>query len=196
MSTTRKILRSVVVVATVAACVGAGTYAAFSGTTASAGDGFTAGTVAIGDNDAGASVVSLAAAAPGAVSTGCVAVTYTGSLDAGVRLYAALSGTLAPYLTLTVTRGTDPSPAFASCSGFTADATNYLGLGAGVLYNGLLSAFPTSYATGIVDPLTASPETWTTGERHVYRFSVTLVNDNQAQGKTGAAGFTWEARNL
>jgi len=196
VSLTRKILRSVLVLAVVAACAGAGTYAAFSGPTASAGNGFTAGTVAIGDNDAGASVVSLTAAAPGAVSTGCIAVTYTGSLDAGVRLYSALTGTLAPYLTLTVTRGSDPSPAFASCSGFTADTTNYLGLGPGVLYNGLLSAFPTSYATGIVDPLAATPETWTTGERHVYRFSVTLVNDNQAQGKTQTAGFTWEARNL
>ena len=196
MSLTRKILRSIVVLASVAACVGAGTYAAFSGTTASSANGFTAGTVAIGDNDSGASVVSLAAAAPGQSSTGCVAVTYTGSLDAGVRLYTALSGTLGPYLTLTVTRGSDPSPAFASCAGFTADATNYLGLGAGVLYSGLLSAFPTTYAAGIVDPLAATPETWTTGERHVYRFSVTLVNDNQAQGKTGAAGFTWEARNL
>ncbi len=196
MSRTRKILRSMLVLAIVGVGVGAGTFAAFSGSTTSAGNGFTAGTVAIGDNDAGANVVSLTAAAPGQNSTGCVAVTYTGTLDAGVRLYAALSGTLAPYLTLTVTRGSDSSPSFASCAGFTADATNHLGLGAGVIYSGLLSAFPTTYAAGIVDPLAATPETWTTGERHVYRFSVTLVNDNRAQGTSQTAGFTWEARNL
>ena len=64
MSLARKILRSLVVLASVAACAGAGTYAAFSGATTAAGNGFTAGTVAIGDNDTGASVVSLAAAVP------------------------------------------------------------------------------------------------------------------------------------
>ena len=46
----------------------------------------------------------------------------------------------------------------------------------------LLSAFPTSYATGIVDPVPATPETWTTSERHVYRFVVTLANDDDAPG--------------
>lgn len=196
MSPARKILRSVIVLAVVAACVAAGTFSAFSATTANPSNAFAAGTVAIGDNDAGAAVMSLAAASPGQTSTGCIAVTYTGTLDAGVRLYASLSGTLGPYLTLTVTRGSDPSPTFPSCTAFTADATNYLGLGAGVIYSGLLSAFPTTYATGIVDPVPATPETWTTSERHVYRFSVTLVNDNNAQGKSQTAGFTWEAQNL
>jgi Camelysin metallo-endopeptidase len=195
VSRSRKILRSIVVLAIVAACVGAGTYAAFSGTTANAGSGFTAGTVAIGDNDGGVAAV-FPTMAGGDNVTGCLAVTYTGSLDAGVRLYASLSGTLGPYITLIVTRGTDPAPAFGSCTGFTADATNYLGLGPGVLYNGLLSAFPTTYATGIVDPLSASPETWTTGESHSYRFSFTLANDNQAQGKSQNTSIIWEARNL
>jgi hypothetical protein len=195
MSLTRKILRSIVVLATVAACVGAGTFAAFSGSTANAGNGFTAGTVAIGDNDAGSAAV-FPLMGPGDNVTGCLAVTYTGSLDAGVRLYSSLTGTLAPYLSLVVTRGTDPTPTFGSCTTFTPDATNYLGLGAGVLYNGLLSAFPTTYATGIIDPLSGSPETWTTGEVHSYRFSFTLANDNQAQGKSSNTSFTWEARNL
>lgn len=196
MSRARRVLRSIVVLAIVAACAAAGTFAAFSASTTSPANAFAAGTVAIADNDAGSSVVTLPAASPGQNSSGCVAVTYTGTLDAGVRLYAALSGTLGPYLTLTVTRGSDPSPSFASCAGFTADAANHLGLGPGVLYNGLLSAFPATYAAGIVDPLPATPETWTTGERHVYRFSVTLINDNQAQGRSQTAGFTWEARNL
>lgn len=196
MSRPRKILRSLVVVGVTGAAVAAGTFAAFSASTTNASNAIAAGTVSLADNDAGSAVVSLPAASPGQTSTGCVAVTYGGSLDAGVRLYAALAGTLAPYLTLTVTRGTDPSPSFSSCAGFTADATDYLGLGAGVLYDGLLSAFPATYAAGIVDPLPASPETWTTGEQHVYRFSVTLANDDQAQGRSQTASFTWEARNL
>ena len=40
-----------------------------------------------------------------------------------------------------MTRGTDSSPSFASCANFTADSTNYIGSGAGVIYSGNLSAF-------------------------------------------------------
>jgi hypothetical protein len=196
MTGSRHILRTLVVLGIVATCVATGTFAAFRATTANPGNSFAAGTVTIADNDAGSAVASLPAASPGQSSTGCIAVTYSGTLDAGVRIYASLTGTLAPYLNLTVTRGTDPSPTFASCAAFTADAANYLGQGAGVVYSGLLSAFPTSYATGIVDPLSGSPETWTTSERHVFRFVVTLANNDQAQGRAQSADFTWEARNL
>jgi hypothetical protein len=191
----RPILRSLVVLGIVALCVATGTVAAFSAGTGSAANTLTAGTVTIADNDAGAAVVALPSAVPGQSSTGCIAVTYSGSLAAGVRLYANLTGSLAPHLTLTVTRGTQAAPAFASCTGFTADATNYLGLGAGVVYSGTLAAFPTSYATGIVDPIPGSPESWTSGERHVYRFVVTLANTTAAQGLSQNATFTWEARN-
>lgn len=196
MKPSRRVLRSLVVLGIVACCVATGTFAAFSAKTSSAANTLAAGTVTIADNDAGAAVVALPAASPGQSSTGCISVTYSGSLDAGVRLYAALTGSLAPYLTLTVTRGTQPAPAFSSCTGFTADATNYIGAGAGVVYSGALSGFPTSYAAGIVDPLPGSPETWTTGETHAYRFVVTLANNNAAQGLTQSAAFTWEARNL
>jgi hypothetical protein len=191
----RPVLRTLVVLGLVAMCVATGTVAAFSAGTSNPGNSFAAGTVAIADNDAGAAVVALPSAVPGQSSTGCIAVTYSGSLAAGVRLYANLTGSLAPHLTLTVTRGTQAAPAFASCTGFAADATNYLGLGAGVVYSGTLAAFPTSYATGIVDPIPGSPESWTSGERHVYRFVVTLANTTAAQGLSQNATFTWEARN-
>lgn len=192
----RRVLRSLVVVGIVLACVATGTVAAFSARTSSAGNVYAAGTVTLADNDAGAAVIPLPAAVPGQSATGCIAVTYGGTLNAGVRLYASLSGTLGPHLQLTVTRGTQAAPAFPSCAGFTADATNYTGAGAGVLYSGTLDAFPTTYAAGIVDPLAGSPETWTPGESHVYRFVVTLANTTAAQGLTQSAGFTWEARNL
>lgn len=196
MTRTRKILRSLLVVGLAAAVVGGATFSAFSGATSSSGNSFAAGTVAIGDNDAGAAVVSLAAAAPGSTSSGCIAVTATGSLDSAVRLYGTISGALGPYVTLTVTRGTQASPSFRSCTGFTPDATNYAGLGSGVLYSGPLSSYPATYAAGIVDPVTATPETWTTGETHVYRFDATLANNNAAQGTSATATFTWEAQNL
>ena len=192
----RRILRSLIVVGLVGTCAATGTFAAFSASTSSAGNSFSAGTVAIADNDAGSALLSLPAAAPGQSTTSCITVTYSGSLDAGVRLYTTLSGGLAPYLNLVVTRGTDPSPVFSSCSGFNADGTNYIGQGAGVIYSGTLAAFPATYAAGLVDPLTGAPETWTAGEKHSYRFAVTLAANDAAQGLSQTAAFTWEARNL
>jgi hypothetical protein len=171
-------------------------YSAFSQSTASPGNSFAAGTVAVSDNDVGAAMLSLSSAQPGNSDTSCIRVLYSGSLDATLGLYATVSGSLASYLTLTVTRGTDASPSFDSCNSFTADTTDYLGSGSGVIYSGLLSAFPTSYSAGIVDPLAATPETWTTSETHSYRFTVTLNNDPAAQGSSATASFIWEARNL
>ena len=45
-----------------------------------------------------------------------------------------------------------------------------------------------------MDPVAATPESWTTGEVHAYRFEVTLTND-AAQGLDATQSFTWEARN-
>jgi len=50
-------------------------------------------------------------------------------------------------------------------------------------------------ASGLVDPLSGSPESWTTGESHVYRLDVTLQSNFAAQSKTAAQVFRWEARN-
>lgn len=169
---------------------------ALSSTTASGGNGFAAGTVNVGDNDGGTAMLTLSSAVPGATDTGCIRVTYSGSLDATVRLHATVSGTLAAYLSLTVTRGTDASPSFDSCAAFTADATDYQGAGPGVVYSGVLSAYPGSYAAGVVDPPTGPLETWTSGESRSYRLAITLNNDPAAQGLSATAAFRWEARNL
>lgn len=174
---------------------GAGSYAVFTATTGNAGNSFASGTVAIQDNDANTAMLALANAKPGDADTSCIRIEYTGSLDSTVRLYGSVSGSLAGYLTLTVTRGTDSSPSFDSCASFTPDATDYIGAGNGVVYSGPLSSFPASYAAGIVDPTSGSPETWSQSEAHSYRFVVTLQDDNAAQGLTGNASFTWEARN-
>jgi hypothetical protein len=132
---------------------------------------------------------------PGAGDTSCIKVTYGGSLASDVRLYSTVTGSLAPYLSLQVVRGTDSSPTFDSCTNFTPDATNYIGSGAGVIYDGTLSAFPATWTAGLVDPTSGSPESWTTGEAHSYKLVVTLVNDPAAQGLSSNATFTWEARN-
>jgi hypothetical protein len=112
-----------------------------------------------------------------------------------VRLYGSVSGGLAPYLTLTVTRGSDSS-AFDTCGSFVADSTNYIGAGAGVIYSGPLSGFPANWAGGLVDPTSSSPEVWQTSEAHAYRFAVTFGSNTAGQGQSASAAFTWEAQNL
>lgn len=178
-----------------AALVTYGTWSAFSGTTENAANAFAAGTVTLTDNDAGVAMLALTNAKPGDTDTSCISVTYTGSINSTVRLYGALTGTLGTYLDLVVTRGTSSSP-FDNCSTFSADATNYISQGNGVIYNGTLAAYPASYSAGIVDPIPGSPETWSTSEVHVYRFQVTVQDNNSAQGLTANETFTWEARNL
>lgn len=194
MTLSRRLLASLAVLLAVGVVVGAGTYSAFFSSPESTGDSFAAGTVYISDNDAGAAVLSLTNAVPGNSDTSCVRVPYAGSLPATVRLYGSSSGALAPYLTLTVTRGTDAAPSFDSCTGFTADATNYIGAGAGVVYSGSLSAYPTA-GSPLIEPTAGTPETWTTSEEHSYRFVISLDNNLSAQGQSATAGFTWEARN-
>lgn len=191
----RKILLTLLVLGAFGAVSGAATFSAFSSQTTNAANSFAAGSVQLTDNDLDTAMLALSNAQPGATDTSCVLVTYSGSLSSTVRLYGTVAGTLAPYLTLTVTRGVDPTPVFDDCNGFVADSTDYVGAGQGVVYQGTLSAFPATYAGGLVDPLAASPEAWTTGETHTYRFAVSLADDNGAQGQSSTASFTWEARN-
>ncbi len=170
---------------------GAQTWAALSGSTANAGNSFSAGTVALTDNDGGStSMFTFTNQRPGVVDNSCIRVNYAGTLSATVKMYASVSGTLAPYVNVTVTRGTESSPTFDTCGGFTADAINYNGLGNGVLYSGPLSSFPTTYAAALADPAA----TWTSGTAASYRFSVQIADDNAAQGLDSQATFTWEAR--
>ncbi|MGZ8694336.1 MAG: hypothetical protein ACXWYS_02725 [Gaiellaceae bacterium] len=179
-----------------AGCAAVGAYAAFRATATNSGNSYTAGSVALSDNDSGTAMfTTLTSAAPTDSDTSCIKVRSDGTLSSTVRLYGTISGALAPYLTLTVTRGTDSSPTFDNCATFTADGTNYIGSGAGVIYSGALGSFPTTYAGGLVDPTSGSPETWTQNEEHIYKFVLTLGSNTSGQGQTASAGVTWEARN-
>ena len=174
------------------------TYAAYTATTSNSGNNIEAGSVELSDNGDGTSMMSLSAAVPGDTTSACIKVTYDGSLPATVRLHGTTTGSgLDQYLDLSVTRGvySPTEPAFKSCTNFQADGTNYIGAGNGVIYDGALQAFPDDYASGLVDPLSGSPESWTTGEVHVYRVDVTLQNDFGAQNKDATQAFRWEARN-
>lgn len=195
MNVRRRVAVGISVVA-LAAATSVGAYAAFTATTSNGGNSFAAGTVALSDNDAGTALfTTLTAMKANDSGTNCIRVRSDGSLSSTVTLYGSVAGSLAPYLSLTVTRGTDPAPSFGSCATFTADATNYIGQGAGVIYQGALSGFPSTYAAGITDPAVGGgTETWTQNEVHVYKFVVTAGTNTAAQGLSATASFTWEAR--
>jgi hypothetical protein len=186
-----------VVLAVLGAAVGDATWSAFSMQGGNPSDTFAAGTVVLGDNDAGAALVTLARARPGETSTGCLKVTYSGSLPATVRLYASVSGSLGPFLTVQITRGTQAAATYPSCTGFTADTRNYYALGNGVVYDGALASMATTYAAGSDDPdaTTGAAETWTSGESHVYRVVVTMGSSTAAKGLSAPTTFYAEARN-
>lgn len=194
MSLARKLLASLLVCGLAAVTLAAATWSSFSATTANPSNSFSAGTVAISDNDAGATL-SAGSMSPGSSTSGCIQVTYTGSLASAVHQYAGTTGSLAQYLNLTATRGTQNSPSFPSCTGFAADSTNYVGAGAGVVYSGTLSSFASTYASyssGLVDP-----QAWNRNDAHVYKFTIALPSGapSAAQGLSSTATFTWEAQN-
>lgn len=195
MSKTRRLLASLVVIGLVGTVGGWATFSAFSSTTSNTGNTFAAGTVNISDNDAAAVMYNVSNQKPGDTYTKCIKVTYTGSLDSTVKLYASAVGAVGSYIDLTITPGTSTS-AFPDCSGFTADA-------GGGLYSGTLKGFAdtyNSYATGLADNPGTVATKWVTNDVVAYRFVLTLQDNNNANGgatalSTGAHSFTWEARN-
>ena len=190
-----RVLMTIVMVAVMAAIAIPGTISAFTSTASDAPNTFSAGTVTLDDNDSATAMFSMAGLKPGLSDTACIKVTSNGTLPNLLRVYGTTTGTgLDAYLNVVVTRGTGAT-SFDDCTGFTPDASDWRGLGAGVVFSGTLQAFPDDWAGGVVDPRAAVPEAWTTGETHTYRFAVTLADTDAAQGLTAAQTFTWEARN-
>ena len=148
MNIRTKVLLTVLCVGALGSLAAMSVFGAFSATTTNAGNEITAGTVTIGDNDAGEALYTLTGAKPGDSVSKCIKVTYTGSLDADVHLYTTSTiGPLGQYVDLTITPGSQSSSTFPDCSGFTADA-------GGPVYSGTLQEFGTaknSYANGVVD---------------------------------------------
>lgn len=196
MSKTRKILATAVVLGLTSAAGGWATYSAFSSTTSSTGNSFAAGTVRVGDNSLGAFMYQVTNQKPGDTVTKCIKVTYTGTLDAAMKLYVSPVGAVGEFVDMTITPGSG-SPTFPGCTGFVADA-------GGPIYTGTLKGFADthgSYATGFADNPGATATGWLTNDSVVYQVSLTLQDDNDANGgaaalSTGAHSFTWEARNL
>ena len=147
----------------------------------------TSATIDLTDNDSGTAMfANVTGLVPGATEERCIDVTYSGSVNpTAVLLYAsgAPTGTLAPYLDLTVEVGSDATPSFRDCTGFAS---------AGTVYSGTVAGFATAhggYATGVStwDP-TGGPETRT------FRFRLSVQDTAAAEGLTSTFGFSWETR--
>ena len=195
MTKTRKVLLTLVVVGVAGSLAAFGVFSAFSSTTTNPNNQFAAGTVTIGDNDSNAALYSVTNAAPGATVTKCIKVTYSGSLDANVRLYTTDTiGSLGQYVDLTITPGSFPGapPANMDCIGFTADGA--------AIFRNTLQNFATnhnSYANGLID-FPGRNTNWAQTDAVVYQVTATLQSGapNSAAGtNTGLHAFTWEARN-
>jgi hypothetical protein len=186
-------------------CVVAGTTwttsatdAAFTASSATGANSFTAGSVTITDNDAGSALLSLTGLVPGESHSSCITVNYGGTLPAWVKVYRTTGGTgLASYLDVTLTRGTVTSGAFGDCTHFTPDTVDYTGRGAGVLYDGTLAAFPTAVGTALDDPRgIGAPAVWTATDTHAYKITVTVQDNSAAQGLTATGSLVWQAVNV
>ena len=200
MTRTKKILLTLLVVGCAGVVAALGVFAAFSSTTANQGNTVAAGTVALGDNDGGSNALyALSNAKPGSTTTKCIVVTYSGSLDASVKLYTTDTiGSLGQYVDLTITPGSFPGapPANMDCTGFDDDAS-------GAIFNNTLQNFASthnSWANGLAD----TPDGATAWDNSapnnsvVYQVTATVKSTapNSAQNtNTGSHAITWEAQN-
>ena len=190
MGISRRVLLSLLVVGLLGGVAVVGTLSAFPSTTTNTDNSFTAGTVTLTDNDSGAVLYSVSNQKPGVNTVKCIKLTYSGSLDADVKLYTPSTvNASAQYINLTIEKGTSDSSTFPSCGTFTSQAT---------VYNGTLANFAAtknSYASGIL-AFPGAQTAWAQNDTLVYRFTLNVQDDNAAQGaSSGLHTFTWEARN-
>ena len=193
MSKTKKVLRTVLVAGVLSALAAMATFSAFSSSTDNPNNTVTAGTVVLGSNGTASAAYSMTNAAPGDSSTPyCITVTYTGSLDADVKLYTPSSiGSLGQYANLTVETGSQATPN-TNCSGFTQ------GAGDGTLFDDTLDQLPTSYGSGVLDAGPGAATKWVNNNVVTYRITATLpsATGNGAQGlTTGTHTLRFEAQN-
>lgn len=167
-------------------------YAAFSSSTSNPTSNWTAGTVALTDDDGGTAMFTASGLKPGATGTKCIVVTSSGNLASAVKLYATAYSTtnaLSSYVNLVVDEGAGGTFAGSgptTCTGFTSAANDF---------TGTLAAFSakTSFANGV----SAWAPTGSGSESKTFRITYTIdaAAPNGAQGGTAAVGFTWEAQN-
>jgi hypothetical protein len=194
--TARNLLATVVVVGLLIATVGAAVFSAYTSVASNDGNQFTAGTIKLTDNDAGSALFNVQGFTPGDSFVKCIRVDYasTGGVQSNLKLYGTTAGTgLADYLDIKIRRGTQPPTSTSGdCTGFQPDPVDYNGDGDGVFVDTTLDQYPQSYAAGVDDPVGS----WSNGTSAVYEITLTVQNDNAAQGLAATQDFAFEARNL
>ena len=193
--THKQLLLTLGILVAIGSFAGWATFSAFSGTTSNSGNSFSAGTVAITDNDAGSAMYNVSNQAPGVALSRCIRVTFTGSLDSTVKMYASSVGAVGQYIDLVVTPGSGVTGSFPSCTGFTPAS-------GGALFTGTLKGFAdtyTDYSSGLAT-FPSGATKWVTNDAVWYRFDLSLQGNNAANGGSGGAlstglhSFTWEAQ--
>lgn len=160
---------------------------AFSDTTSNTANSVSAGSVSIVDDDSGSVMFNVSGMVPNDTAVNCIVVTYQGDITTSspIQLYrsGANTGTgLDQYLDLDIDIGTGGS--FGDCTGFSSTST---------LFNNTLQNFAATH----LDFASAQSTAWTptgSGQTRTFRFTLTLQDDNAAQGLSAGFGFTWEAR--
>ncbi len=160
--------------------------AAFTAQTTNGVNTFAAGSIALTDDDSASAMFTMSGMYPGNIQTKCITVTYTSSVNdpSNIRLYASQTvAPLSPYLNVVIEDGSISSGGgFPGCGTFTVNASLFTGT-----LQTLIST-NTSFATGL-----GSWNPATTGTRS-YRVTVTLADNNAAQGLSANATLTWEAQ--
>lgn len=165
------------------------TDALFTATTDNPANSWTTGTVILSDDDGGSALFNASSDGTltgGQVLTRCIIVRYDGTTTSGVqvKLYGTATGALSPYLSLTIDQGSGGGGG-GSCTGFSVSSAAF--------FTGTLDSFATATAGGFANGV----GTWGPsgpGTTIAYRFTITVQNSSNAQGKTAAGTFTWEAR--
>ncbi|KQS22553.1 hypothetical protein [Frigoribacterium sp. Leaf186] len=172
------VLLSGVVVATTS-------YAAFSDRTENAGNNWSAGKVAISDNDADQALFKASGLMPGDADDNCITVTADTSGPSTVKLYTENTqdaDQLGASLHMKIERGALTG---ADCSTFQADGA--------ADFDGTLAALASnsSYATGLGGWVADGAAQSTT-----YRISYELDPnaDNKVQEASASTTFVWEAQ--
>lgn len=175
------------------AVVSTASYSAFSATTVNPTSNWSAGSVALTDDDNNTALFNATGLKPGSTGANCITVTSTGTLASTVKLYATnpqTTNALASNIAVTIEQGTGGG--FGSCTGFTPAATN----GTITPANSTLASFGSS-ATNFATGLGTWAPTGSGSESRVYRVSYTVSSTapNSVQGGTASLGLTWEAQN-
>lgn len=198
MSTTRNYRSKKVIaaLATPVAIIAAGamvwqaSYASFSGTTRNSGNSWSAGSVALSDDDAGTARFQATNLIPGSTDSKCITVTANASVAGVVKGYAVNAQPsahgLENHILVTIEHGSGGG--FGSCTGFTSAVTEVSDVSLAALAT--VNNFANGLGNWAVSPGTQSRTfrfTWT-----FYTTGMTQAELDQLQGDQTGIDVQWE----